>query len=497
MFYSLNGNKTAILIFASIATALVTIDLACISVALPRMLGFFSASKIEIAWVITVYSISTAICIPLLGYLSEKVGRKKTYLIGIIGFTIFSALSGLSQNLDQILIFRTLQGAFSAPLVALSQSIIIHSFPVKERGKAISWWTLGLLVGPLIGPVLGGYLTEYYNWRWVFLINVPIGLIAFIGCYFSLKENTINKNISFAFKSFIFLAIGASCMQVFLDRGQILDWFSSEIITYLAIIAMIFLLLFIVQFFMKNSKTLFPKELFKDINYVGGIIFTFLFGIILVPPFIMIPDFLDSLGGYPLDKIGIVLTFSGVGGLIGTLISARILVFEYYRTFMIIGLLIYMFGQYQMTLWTSDISIYNMMINGVIRGIGIGFFYPAMATVTYVTLPAKLRDHGASFFQFTRNAGSAVAIAILVVLMDRYNKINIDELSSRITSSYQNTHVINNTYPIPPLDVNNTNYFINLITEESHMISLINVFAILALLPLIFFPFFLLFKIKK
>ena len=168
MFYSLRGNKTAILIFASIATALVTIDLACISVALPRMLGFFSASKIEIAWVITVYSISTAICIPLLGYLSEKVGRKKTYLIGIIGFTIFSALSGLSQNLDQILIFRTLQGAFSAPLVALSQSIIIHSFPIKERGKAISWWTLGLLVGPLIGPVLGGYLTEYYNWRWVF-----------------------------------------------------------------------------------------------------------------------------------------------------------------------------------------------------------------------------------------------------------------------------------------------------------------------------------------
>ena len=497
MFHALRGNNTSILIFASIATALVTVDLACISVALPRMLGFFSASKIEIAWVITVYSISTAICIPLLGYLSEKVGRKKTYLVGIVGFSLFSALSGLSQNLDQILIFRTLQGAFSAPLVALSQSIIIHSFPEKERGKAISWWTLGLLIGPLIGPILGGYLTEYYNWRWVFLINVPIGVIALIGCYFSLEENNINKNTTFAFKSFAFLAIGASCMQVFLDRGQILDWFSSSLISTLAVLTFIFILLFLIQFFIKNSKTLFPKDLFKDANYVGGLIFTFLFGIILVPPFIMIPDFLDSLGGYPVDKIGLVLTFSGVGGLIGTLISSRILVYEYYKTFMFLGLLIYMFGQYQMSLWTSDISIYNMMINGVIRGIGIGFFYPAMATATYITLPAQLRDHGASLFQFVRNAGSAIAIAILVVLMDRYNKININELSSRITSSYQNNEAINNSYPLSPLAEGNANYFLNLISQESHMISLINIFILLALLPLLFFPFFLLFKTKK
>ena len=161
MFYQIKGNKNYILFFACVATALVTVDLACISVALPKMLGYFSASKIEIAWVITVYSISTAICIPLLGYLSEKIGRKKIYLIGIFGFSFFSALSGLSQNLDQLLIFRTLQGAFSAPLVASSQSIIIDAFPEKERGKALSWWTLGLLIGPLIGPTLGGYFTEY------------------------------------------------------------------------------------------------------------------------------------------------------------------------------------------------------------------------------------------------------------------------------------------------------------------------------------------------
>jgi len=497
MHQKYRGNKTYILFFASIATALVTIDLACISVALPKMLGYFSASKIEIAWIITVYSISTAICIPALGYLSEKIGRKKIYIIGIIGFTVFCALSGLSQNLDQILIFRALQGIFSAPLVALSQSIIIDSFPEKERGKAISWWTLGLLIGPLIGPTLGGYLTENYNWRWVFFINVPIGIISLIGCILSLEENKTNNKASFPFLSFIFLAIGASCMQIVLDRGQILDWFNSNFIIYLTISAILFLILFICLFFRQKSINLFPKELFFDSNYVAGLIFVFLFGIILVPPFILMPDFLSSLGGYPVDKIGLILTFSGIGGLIGSLISTRVLIYSYYKTFMIFGLLIYMFGQYHMTLWTADISTFNMMTNGIIRGIGIGFFYPAMATATYTTLPANIRDHGTSLFQFTRNAGSAIAIAIIVVVMDRYTKINNYELSSRITSTYQNNDSLNHSYPLNPLNIENLNYFINIVLQQSHMITLINIFILLTLLPLIFFPFFLLFKNKE
>ena len=495
MFYKFKGNKNYILFFACVATALVTVDLACISVALPKMLGYFSASKIEIAWVITVYSISTAICIPLLGYLSEKIGRKKIYLIGIFGFSFFSALSGLSQNLDQLLIFRTLQGAFSAPLVASSQSIIIDAFPEKERGKALSWWTLGLLIGPLIGPTLGGYFTEYYNWRWVFLINVPIGIIAFIGSYFCLNNNEINKDIKFTFLSFIFLALGASCLQIVLDRGQILDWFASNLITNLTIASILFIFMFLLQYFIK-SKTLFPKELFKDSNYIGGLIFIFLFGLLLVPPFILMPDFLSNLGGYPIDKIGIILTTSGIGGMTGTLIASRILSFGYFRTIMIVGLLIYMIGQFYMTAWNTEVTMQMMMVNGIIRGIGIGLFYPALATITYVTLPRQFRNHGASLYQFIRNAGSAVAIAIIVILMDRFNKINMSELSYRVIDTYNKNEGLLNSYNIYPLTSNDTNLYLNLITEESHLISFINIMVLLTYLPLLFFPFFLLFKNK-
>tara|TARA_B100001059_G_scaffold221118_1_gene243762 strand:+ start:617 stop:2125 length:1509 start_codon:yes stop_codon:yes gene_type:complete len=495
MFYNLKGNKNYILFFACIATALVTVDLACISVALPKMLGYFSASKIEIAWIITVYSISTAICIPLLGFLSEKFGRKNIYLIGIAGFSMFSALSGFSQNLDQILIFRALQGVFSAPLVALSQSIIVNAFPEKERGKALSFWTLGLLIGPLIGPLLGGYFTEHYSWRWVFLINVPIGIIAFIGSYVCLEKNIINKKIKFAFLSFIFLALGASSMQLVLDRGQILDWFSSDLIFNLTISAIMFLFVYILMYFTK-SKTLYPKELFFDKNYIGGLIFVFLFGLLLVPPFILMPDFLSSIGGYPIDKIGIILTTSGIGGMSGTLLASRLLSYGYYKSLMIVGLITYMIGQFYMTLWNSDVTMNMMMINGIIRGLGIGLFYPALATATYVSLPSKFRDHGASLFQFIRNLGSAVAIAIIVILMDRFYKTNISELSYRVTDNYNQNEGLFNNYNIYPLNMNNTNFFINLISQESHLISFINIMFILTFLPLIFFPFFLLFKSK-
>jgi len=208
------------------------------------------------------------------------------------------------------------------------------------------------------------------------------------------------------------------------------------------------------------------------------------------------PDFLSNLGGYPIDKIGLILTTSGIGGMAGTFIASRILSFGYFKTIMVIGLLTYMVGQFYMTAWNKEVTTQMMMINGIIRGIGIGLFYPALATITYVTLPQKLRDHGASLYQFTRNAGSAVAIAIIVILMDRFNKINMSELSYRVKDTYNKNEGLMNNINIYPLNSSDTSIYINLITEESHLISFINIMVLLTYLPLLFFPFFLLFKNK-
>ena len=483
-------NKYLILFFACLGTALFTLDFALISVSLPKMIGSFSASKIEMAWVITVYSISTAVTIPCLGYLSERFGRKNIYMLGIIGFCIFSFFSALSSSLDQILFFRTLQGLFSAPLVALSQSLILDSFSSKERGKAMAWWTFGLLIGPVIGPILGGYLTEEYGWRWIFLVNIPTGIVALIGSYLYIEKDKINKNTSFSWLGFILLALGAGSLQIVLDRGQIEDWFYSNFIVILTVLSLVTLLSFVFLFFI-NKKTLFPKELFLDSNYLGGLVFIFLFGIMLVPPFILIPEFLSTLGNYPVDQIGILLTFSGIGGMLGTLLAGRVISKGFHKTLMATGLLIYMLGAFQMVTWNSSVSSYEIIINGLVRGAGIGSFYVGLATATYASLPQKLRNHGASLFQFIRNFGSAFSVAIIAIVLDRYKKINISELSSRINSSQSQGNL--DTWNLDGLDAN-TLEFIQVITQESLMISLLNTFFLLAIIPIAFFPFLLLFR---
>ena len=483
-------NKYLILFFACLGTALFTLDFALISVSLPKMIGSFSASKIEMAWVITVYSISTAVTIPCLGFLSERFGRKNIYMLGIIGFCIFSVFSALSNSLDQILFFRTLQGLFSAPLVALSQSLILDAFTSKERGKAMAWWTFGLLVGPVIGPILGGYLTEEYGWRWIFLVNIPVGLIALIGSYLYIEKDKINKNTGFSWLGFFLLAIGAGSLQIILDRGQIEDWFYSNFIVIFTMLSLITLLGFVFLFFI-NKNTLFPKELFFDSNYLGGLVFIFLFGIMLVPPFILIPEFLSTLGNYPVDQIGMLLTFSGIGGMLGTLLAGRIISKGFHKTLMAAGLLIYMFGAFQMVTWNASVSAYEIIINGLIRGTGIGSFYVGLATATYASLPKRLRNHGASLFQFIRNFGSAFSVAIIAIVLDRYKKINISELSSRINSSQSQGKL--DTWNLDGLDAN-TLEVIQVITQESLMISLLNTFFLLAIIPIAFFPFLLLFK---
>lgn len=485
--------KYLILFFASLGTALFTIDLAVIAVSLPKMIGSFSANKIEMAWIITVYSISTAVTIPCLGYLSKRVGRKNIYMIGIIGFCIFSICSALSFNLDQILFFRTMQGIFSAPLVALSQSIILDEFPKRERGKAMSWWTFGLLFGPVIGPILGGYLTEEYGWRLIFFINIPIGIPALIGSYLYIEEKRIDKKTSFSWLSFILLAFGAGSLQIILDRGQIEDWFDSNLILILTFVAFISILAFIILFIL-NYRTLFPRELFIDSNYLGGLVFVFLFGLILVPPFILIPEFLSTLGNYPVDQIGLLLTFSGIGGMIGSLIAGRIISLGFDKTLMVTGLLVYMFAAFQMVAWNSSVSSFEIIINGLLRGLGIGVFYVGLATATYASLPKNLRDHGASLFQFVRNFGSAFSVAIIGIILDRYKKINISELSARVNANQSNNNL--DTWNLDGLDSDTMN-FVNIITNESLMISMLNVFFLLAIFPILFFPFLLLFKKNK
>ena len=489
-------NPYSLLLYVSLATALYTIDLGVVSVALPHMLGTFSTTFNEISWIITVYTITTALTIPALGFLARIFGRKKIFLLGIIGFTSMSILSGLSYSFEQIIFCRAIQGIFSAPLVAMSQAIILDSFTEKNRGKAMSLWTFGLLLGPIIGPLTGGYLTGHYGWRWVFFINLPIGLIATIGIInvMTSEKNQLKQKIDFL--GLFFLGIAAGSLQILLDRGEISGWFDSNLISILAFLSAIFAMLFLIRN-ITAKYPLIPKLLFKDRSYVFGLIFVLLFGIILVPPFILIPPMLTELGGFPVEDIGYALAPSGLGGMLGSILAGRLISGGAYRTIMFIALTIYSFSSIYMATWTPSVSILEIIINGFIRGIGIGMFYVPLATATYLTLPTNLRNDGTSLFQFIRNFGSGLTVAIMATTLSRFTEINTKQLNTLIIQGGSQwdylrslNHEANNL--LDPITV-----FSTVIQHQSLMNAFGNNFIIMGVIPLFFLPLLYFFHPKR
>jgi DHA2 family multidrug resistance protein len=210
-----------------VATVMQVLDTTIANVALPHMQGSLGATQDQITWVLTCYILSSAITMPLTSLLCNRWGQKRIFLISVFGFTISSMLCGIADSLNNMVFYRFLQGVFGASFIPLSQTILLDINPKEKHGSALALWGMGIMVGPILGPILGGYLTDTYNWRWVFYINVPVGIVAFLGLFFFLKESPLEKNKPFDAKGFILLALFLSFLQIFLDRGEQLDWFGS------------------------------------------------------------------------------------------------------------------------------------------------------------------------------------------------------------------------------------------------------------------------------
>lgn len=481
------------LCFICLATSLFTIDMGIITISFSEIENFFSTTNSVTSWVLTVFSISSAIGIISLGFMSKLFGRKNIYIFGILGFSFFSALCGLSNNIEQLLIFRFFQGYFGSSLIALSQAFVIDIFSKESRSKALSAWTFGLLAGPVIGPLLGGFLIEYFNWRFIFFINMPLGLIAFLGLSFLLKSDKPKKLVKLNYTSFIFLSIAVACFQVFLDRGELEDWFQSELIIFFLTISIISLIFFLYTNF--NYKVyLFSNLLFKDNYFVGGVIFAFLFGFILIPPFLLIPIYLTEIQNFPIYYVGFILCLSGFGGMLATFFTSKIIFYIGNVKTMLLGLFIYIFSNLEIVFWNSDIATNTIIVNSLYRGFSISTYYVALANITYTTLPQSLRTEGASLFQFLRTIGTGISIAIFISLLNRYYLINFEDIRSYL--DYSNLGVSQYTNVDDFISKDKIIIFKEL-EYQSKVKSFLNDFLILSLAPLVFFPFFLLFKSKN
>ncbi len=400
------------------ATLLQSLDQTIANVALPYMQGSFSASYDEITWVLTSYITAAAIMTAPVGWLAGRFGRKPLYIVCILGFTIASMLCGAAQSLAQIVAFRLLQGMFSAALVPLSQTTLLDIYPPAKRGFAMAIWGMGVMIGPIMGPTLGGYLTDNYDWRWVFYINLPFGLLAAAGLAFFLPNIRGTGSSRFDWLGFAVLSTGIGALQLMLDRGQDLDWFYSREVITEAVLAGLGFYLFTIHLFSARRPLLRPT-LFRDMNFLSGLILMFAVGTLLVSSLALMTPWFQVMSDYPVATAGLIMAPRGLGNLVAISFSGRMVSRTDPRYLVAGGLVLLCVSFYMMTGWTPDVSQRTIITTIVIQGAGLGLVFMPLQIVAFATLDPSLRTEGASLFSLLRNIGAAIGVSVTSTMLTR------------------------------------------------------------------------------
>ena len=398
------------------ATLVQALDQTIANVALPYMQGSFSASFDEITWVLTSYIIAAAIMTAPVGWLAARFGRKRLFVTALAGFTVTSMMCGAAQTLTQIVTFRLLQGMCGAALVPLSQATMLDIYPPEKRAFAMAIWGMGVMIGPILGPTLGGYLTDFYNWRYVFYVNLPFGLFATLGLILFMPGGRGHSALRFDWIGFAALGIGIGSLQLMLDRGQELDWFGSREIVVEAVLAGLGLYLFVVHV-LSAKRPLIRPSLFRDVNFAAGAVMMFAVGTILVSTMSLMAPWLQELGGYPVATAGLVMAPRGIGNLATIVLSGRLAQRIDARLLVGVGLVLMIWSFWIMTGWTPDVSPEVLIAAIVIQGAGLGLFFTPLQVLAFATLPVALRTEGASMFALFRNIGAAIGVSVTASLL--------------------------------------------------------------------------------
>jgi MFS transporter, DHA2 family, multidrug resistance protein len=425
-------HRAMITICAIGATLLQSLDQTIANVALPYMQGSFSASYDEITWVLTSYITAAAIMTAPVGWLAVRFGRKPLYVGCIIGFTIASMMCGAAQSLAQIVGFRLLQGMFSAALVPLSQATLLDIYPPARRGFAMAIWGMGVMIGPIMGPTLGGFLTEHYNWRWVFYINLPFGVLATIGLMVFLPTTLGLNRLRFDWLGFAVLSTGIGAFQLMLDRGQELDWFYSTEIIVECVLAGLGFYLFIIHM-VSAKQPLIRPAVFRDVNFSSGLAMMFAVGTLLVSSLALMTPWLQTLSDYPVETAGLVMAPRGLGNLTAIMLAGRLSSRVDPRLLVGAGLLLVCSSFWVMTGWTPDVSEHDIMMTIMLQGAGMGLVFTPLQVLAFGTLPAEMRTEGASLFSLLRNMGAAIGVSVTSTVLARNAQALHEVIGSSVT----------------------------------------------------------------
>lgn len=420
---SVVANRGLITMSVMLATIMQALDTTIANVALPHMQGSMGATQDQISWVLTSYIVAAAIFMPLTGFLTARLGRKRVFMAAVIGFTVASMLCGAAQSLPQIVVFRLLQGVFGACLVPLSQAVLLDTYPREKHGSAMAMWGVGVMVGPILGPSLGGWLTEYYNWRWVFYINLPFGLLTWFGLAAFVHETPIDRTRRFDLLGFALLSLGIGALQMMLDRGESLDWFANPEVVVEAMVAAFAVYLFIAHIFTHEHPFIEPA-IFKDRNFSIGLLFIFIVGIILLATMALLPPFMQNLMGYPVIDVGFLLAPRGIGTMIAMMTVGKLSGKVDARYQIFVGLILTSLSLWEMTHFNADISGWAVVRTGITQGLGLGFIFVPLSTITFSSLSARYRNEGTALFSLMRNIGSSIGISVVITYLARSTQAN-------------------------------------------------------------------------
>jgi MFS transporter, DHA2 family, multidrug resistance protein len=425
-------NRAAITVCVILATVMQALDTTIANVALPYIQGSVSASQDEINWVLTSYIVAAAIITPSTGFFSGRFGLKRFFLVCVAGFTGASMLCGMAQSLEQIVLFRVLQGVFGAALVPLSQTTLMNINPPERQGSAMALWGMAVMAGPVLGPVMGGWLTDNYTWRYVFYINLPIGLLAFLGISTFLPETSKSASARMDWIGFGSLGVAIGAFQIMLDRGQEMDWFSSKEIITEAVIAAFSFYIFLAHTFTADAPFVRPA-LFRDRNFAAGTLFVAIVGLTYYASLALQPPFLQTLMNYPIVTAGLVMGPRGVGTMISMMVVGRLIGRVDTRILLAVGLSLTSWSFFEMTGWTPDVSQSTIITIGIIQGMGLGFIFVPLSVVALATLPPLQRAEGAAIYSLARNIGSSAGISIVSTLLTQNTQINHAEIIQKVT----------------------------------------------------------------
>jgi DHA2 family multidrug resistance protein len=483
-------NRVLLTVGVILASTMISIDMTIANIALPHMQGSVSASQDQMAWVLTSYMVATAVMTPLTGWLSHRIGRKAIYIYSIAGFTIASMLCGAATSLGEIVAFRVLQGLCGAAVSPLSQATLLDTFPPEKIGQAMSIWGMSTMLAPIAGPTVGGWLTDSLSWRWVFFINLPVGLLALAAILvFMGREHDRQRARPFDFMGYGTLVLFIVGLQLALDRGTTLDWFNSPEILTETVLACVGLYLFAVQT-ITAKYPFFDRALAADRNFISCNVFSFFIGILMFSTMALQPPMVQGLLGYSVFGAGLLMIPGGFGSFTAMFLVGRLVSRVDPRLLIVTGLSLSSFALYQMSHFDLTMGATPFMAAMVCQGFGTGLIFVPLNVMTFSTIDPALRADGTTMYTLTRSIGSSIGVAWMEAFHTRQNAVAHADLAASIQS---NNSVVTHGLPayMNPLSLPGLQSLNGEITRQADMVAYLDVYRLMMIVTLAVIPLLL------